>query len=123
MQQIIESAIGWDEVFQRDNFLDHLQPQWFYWILLNNERAGLACYRHKPTSLHIHLLIVFESAQRKGVASLTIQELLHQAHSVKKPLTLSCFKNNLPAINLYGKLDFEAISQDEHFYSFRKNTS
>ncbi|WP_165311475.1 GNAT family N-acetyltransferase [Vibrio ziniensis] len=118
MKPIVDSAIGWDEDFQRSSFESRLQPEWFRWILSNGEKVGYVCSRIKSSSLHIHLLIIFEHQHRKGFASSVIKAIKSEANSQRLDLTLSCFKNNLPAANLYKQLKFEISSEDEHFYNF-----
>ncbi|WP_114724825.1 GNAT family N-acetyltransferase [Vibrio cholerae] len=118
MKPIVDSAIGWDEDIQRTSFESRLQPEWFSWILCNGEKVGYVCSRFKPSSLHIHLLIIFAHEQRKGFASSVIKKLKAQANSQQLDLTLSCFKNNVPAASMYKRLEFVIDSEDEHFYNF-----
>lgn len=116
LKPAFEDAFGWDEEFQKRQFESRLQPEWFSWILSNNERIGLQCSRVKPNSLHLHLLIIFSQAQGQGFASLTTQILTTEAHSKVLDLTLSCLKNNLPALRLYQTSGFEVNSEDEYFF-------
>lgn len=109
-------AFGWDEECQKRQFVSRLQPEWFSWILSNNAKIGLQCSRVKPNSLHLHLLIIFSQAQRQGFASLATQMLTTEAHSKELNLTLSCLKNNMPALRLYRTSGFEVNSEDEYFF-------
>jgi len=118
MKPVVDRAFGWDEEFQRSGFHSHLKAEWFYWIYIRDEKVGILCKRQKENSIHIHLLIIFTEAQRKGIATAVTQALISNAGEQKVALTLSCFKNNKPALNLYKKLGFSIKSQDEHFYDF-----
>ncbi|CAM3951424.1 Acetyltransferase (GNAT) family protein [Vibrio aerogenes CECT 7868] len=117
MKPVIEAAFGWDEAFQYHGFTANLQPEWFSWVVSCGHQAGLVCYRQKAESLHIHLLVTFSSQQRQGVASRVITLLKGQACRQNLSLTLSCIKNNHPALHLYRKLGFEVQEEDEHFYN------
>ena len=43
MKPIVDSAVGWDENFQRTSFESKLKPEWFSWILCNGEKVGYTC--------------------------------------------------------------------------------
>lgn len=118
MKPIIENAIGWNEQFQRESFTARLQPEWFNWILCNGEKVGLICKRRKESSLHLHLLIIFSNVQRSGIGSLVVEQLKVDAQNQQLDLTLSCFKNNEPAVMLYRQQGFVVSTEDEHFYDF-----
>lgn len=118
MKPVIEEALGWDEAFQQHYFASRLQSAWFYWVVFQGERVGLVCYKHTEQSVHLHLLAVFESWQRQGLGVTITNQLQQEAQRAGKPLTLSCFKNNAPAVALYRKLGFAVASQDAHFFDF-----
>ncbi len=119
MKPIVDSAIGWDEDFQRTSFESRLKPEWFSWILYNDEKVGYVCSRLKSSSVHIHLLIIYMDKQRKGFASTVLKKLKQQANSQQLDLTLSCFKKNESAACMYKSLEFAIDSEDELFYNFR----
>ncbi|EJG1707960.1 GNAT family N-acetyltransferase [Vibrio parahaemolyticus] len=118
MKPIVESAVGWDESFQRTSFESKLEPEWFSWIICNGEKVGYVCSRLKSSSIHIHLLIIYTDSQRKGFGSTVIQKLKQQANLQQLDLTLSCFKSNEPAARMYKRLEFVTDSEDEFFYNF-----
>ncbi len=41
MKPIVDSAIGWDENFQRTSFESKLKPEWFSWILCNGKKVAM----------------------------------------------------------------------------------
>ena len=131
MKPVIEDAFGWDEKFQRNGFESNLDPDWFSWILVQSEKggylkAGLVCSRFKRRSLHIHLFLVFAEEQRKRIGHSAVQKLKEQAYTEKTNVTLSCFKNNIPALSFYKSLGFVVESEEEYFYRFvfrNKNTA
>ena len=118
LKPFIDDAFAWDEEFQRNGFESHLHAEWFSWVLTSKEKMGLVCKRWKDSSLHIHLLVTFTSAQRTGIATSVMLKLKAEAAEQNKDLTLSCFKNNDPALRLYKSLGFVVASEDEYFYEF-----
>lgn len=122
MHPFIESSLGWDENFQKSGFTKKLQSDWFYWITENKQKLGLLCYRSKAASIHIHLLIIFEQFQGSGIGEEVTKYLIAEAKKVQMPVTLSCFKNNQIALNLYRKLDFQVEAEDEFFYELVSNS-
>ncbi|WP_261809157.1 GNAT family N-acetyltransferase [Vibrio zhugei] len=118
MQSVITVALGWDEKFQRNGFESRLHPEWFRWVYCNNEKVGLVCSHLTDNSLHVHLLIIFTEAQRKGIAFKVLNLLEFEANNHNLNVTLSCFKNNKPALSMYYKLGYSVSSEDEYFYNF-----
>jgi len=115
MHSVIDETFGWDETFQKKGFYDNYSLDWLSWVYRNNHKVGLVCARKASDSLHLHLLIVFEQYQRTGIAKLVLSDLMGKEQTI----TLSSFKNNLPAIRLYHKMGFQRVSEDEHFYSYK----
>jgi len=115
MHGVIDETFGWDDAFQKKGFYDNYSLDWLFWVYRNNHKVGLVCARKASKSLHLHLLIVFEEYQRTGVATLILSDLMGKENA----MTLSSFKNNLPAISLYQKMGFERANEDEHFYSYK----
>jgi ribosomal protein S18 acetylase RimI-like enzyme len=115
MHDVIDETFGWDESFQKKGFYENYSLDWLSWVYRNNHKVGLICARKASESLHLHLLIVFEQYQRTGIAAVILSDLIGKERTV----TLSSFKNNLPAIRLYQKMGFQCISEDEHFYSYK----
>ncbi|OUS38685.1 GNAT family N-acetyltransferase ['Osedax' symbiont bacterium Rs2_46_30_T18] len=117
MKPIIEEAFGWDDSYQENGFKKRLKLSWFHWVYSEQSPVGLVCYKTTTESVHIHLLIVFDEMQRQGFGKNISRALLAIAHQQGLPLTLSCFKNNRPAYNLYNMLGFTVNAEDQHFYS------
>lgn len=118
LKPFIDDAFGWDETFQRGGFDTYLHPEWFSWVHLKGKKVGMVCSEIQESSLYIHLLIVFTKAQRKGIASAITNKLKEDASNKELDLTLSCFKTNVVAIELYKKLGFQITSEDEYSYGF-----
>ena len=117
MKPIIDEAFGWDEEFQKKSFESRFKLEWFSWIHVDGDIVGLVCNRFKPNSIHIHFIVIFTEAQRRGIASSVTRRLHDEANKQQLNLTFSCFKNNQPALQLYKRLGFVISSEDEYFYA------
>ncbi len=120
LKPVIDEAIGWDEAYQRQGFFKRLQLDWFYWLYHQDEKVGLVCFREKPESIHVHLLILFSQHQGQGLASAFTSSLYTQAVDKGVGVSLSCFKNNERALHFYEKHGFEVLSEDNLFYDLFK---
>ena len=118
MKLVIDEDFGWDEEFQKNGFESRLKLEWFSWVLVDGDKVGLVCNRLKQNSIHIHFLVIFTEAQRRGIASSVTRRLHDEAKKQQLSLTLSCFKNNEPALQLYKRLGFVISPENEHFYDF-----
>ena len=118
LKPFIADAFAWDEKFQRNGFETYMRPEWFSWMYLEGRRVGIICREMKESSVYVHLLVVFSDSQRKGIATAIMNQLIEQASTKGFDITLSCFKNNIPALKLYEKMKFIITSEDEHSYGF-----
>ncbi len=118
LKPIVAAAIGWDEDYQKNSFNRRLQADGFHSVELDDKPVGMIYFKNGETSTHLHFLIIFSEAQRQGIGSLVIRRLQSLAVETGRPMTLSCFKNNKPAVNFYKKLGFYATAEDEFFYDF-----
>ena len=118
LKPFIDDAFAWDEEFQRNGFETYMRPEWFSWMYLEGRRVGIICREMEESSVYVHLLVVFSDSQRKGIATAMINQLMEQASTKGFDITLSCFKNNKPALKLYEKMKFLITSEDEHSYGF-----
>jgi len=122
MKPVIARSLGWNEAFQQHGFTQRLMPEWFHWVVINEQRVGLVCIKQIEKVTHLHLLIIFTQYQGNGYTEAVTQQLIERAHNENRVLTLSCFKANQAALHLYRKLKFNPVSEDEYFVDFSSDS-
>jgi len=116
LRSYIESTWGWDEVWQRQHFIDEFDPSKGTIITVDGVDAGywsVIEYDDDVMLVSIHLLPEF---QNLGIGSRVITDLL----KTEKPVRLQVLKVN-PARTLYERLGFEVFEETEtHFKMVRR---
>lgn len=112
---IIESSLGWDEMFQQQRFFDSYPQEWFDWVMFSGERLGLICTHLDLNKAHVHLFIIFKKYQNKGVGASVMRCYQHHFSDRVAKISLSSFKNNPKAIQFYHGLGYKIVGEDEHF--------
>lgn len=74
-----------------------------------------------PTTVHLGRIIVSPTIRGKGLGRLLCQQLIQTGSTRYQPseFTLSVYKNNAPALNLYKSLGFAVLSEDPEQNSFK----
>ena len=111
----ISDLWGWDEDFQRHEFAqDFQQIQEFSVITVDGADAGFLQLQKGTDFLNvaeIHLLPPFQS---QGVGSAVLKNI--QADAEGLPVLIGCFRANRRAYQLYQRLGFTPITEnDTHF--------
>lgn len=84
-------------------------------ILLNNKPAGLLKVSRTKDKTEVLQLQIDPDQQGKGLGKTILTEILKEASSEKKTVSLSVLKTN-KAQHLYTSLGFKTVDEDE--YSF-----
>lgn len=118
---MIDNTFGWNEVYQTQRFDHSYQKECFNWIMFNGERLGLVCVKQAEATAHIHLLIVFEQYQSKGVGS-AVMKYYHRYYSDRvTKCSLSAFKCNQKVIDFYLSLGYQITNEDDHFVDMERS--
>lgn len=118
MRGIIENSVGWDEAFQKEEFSSKLKPEWFRWVYVNGQQAGLICVQQKPTEMYLYLIILFEEFQGKGLARALMLNLKSSAERQNLNLAWSCLSNNKKALRLYDAMPNVSRRTEGLFYRY-----
>ena len=114
----VDAVFGWDDQFQRQRLSSDYQPEWFHWIVSQQNKVGLVCFKPYDTAYHIHLLILFPQYQNQGLGQVVMQQINTLVKSEgRNKITLSSFARNTKAIQIYTRLGYQVIEEDECFVS------
>ena len=117
--EFVDQVFGWDDDDQKQRMQDEYEAGWFYWATLNNAPIGLVA--HKPyvkndqDYLHLHLLLVAPENQGKGLGKRILQGVHELAREQQRGMTLSVFRLNQPALQLYLDTGYRVTSEEPDF--------
>ena len=106
MREYIEATWGWEEEWQRREFEGRFRKDRQQVILANGTPVGMLEVEYRPDQLFIANIQVRPSAQRRGIGSIIINQLVAQGRSTKQPVTLQVLEVNVDALRLYERLGF-----------------
>lgn len=89
-------------------------------INLENERVGRMIVYQNESEIRLVDIAVLPAFRKKGIASQLINRLKAEANKSRRKLALQVLKNNSNAFNLYIKLGFNVISEDELYFSLEQ---
>ena len=112
MREVIAETWGWDETWQRAEFMRRLDTCTVSIIDIEGQAAGGLWLRTMPESLHIVELQLLPKMQGKGVGSAVVQHVIQQGIDGGVPVTLSVVRANPRAQRLYERLGFEVAGVD-----------
>jgi ribosomal protein S18 acetylase RimI-like enzyme len=119
LRPYVELIWGWDEELQEVLLRKKFDPGKLQVIQLGGKDIGILQLERRPDVVFLANLLILPEYQRKGLGSLIIKDIIESAEN--RPVTLSVLKPN-PAKNLYERLGFEVIDQDEIRYKMKRNT-
>ena len=119
LYEYIDQTFGWDEDFQQDRFSKSYPDPEISLIVLGSATVGYFALRNEPDSLHLSLLLLQPESRNRGIGRTVMHTLMSRAAASGQPLSLSCFLSNRAAISFYQKLGFRAVTEDEHFITYR----
>jgi len=115
----IQRIWGWDEVWQKDNFLKSLDTYLTFILEVDSKKIGYVQFRHDEEITYLSMIVLENEFQSKGYGSLIIDKI----HTLKPelPLKLRCFKVNERAYKFYLNNNFNLIDSDSEFHTFQRN--
>jgi ribosomal protein S18 acetylase RimI-like enzyme len=114
LRRFIDEIWGWDENWQRDDFKKYFHPRNIYIVLYDRRLAGYIQVDKDQDKWHIRMMVVSEELQGNGLGTLMLKKIIDESNAEKKVLTLSVFKINNKAQNLYKKMNFQEILSNEN---------
>lgn len=119
----VDAVFGWNDEFQRQRIKDEYRAEWFYWAVEGDRCLGLVCFKPYDQALHLHLIVVDEALRGQGVGRKIMHAIHHLADTQARAVTLSSFRCNTAALNLYQSLGYEITSEEPDFLLFRRPRS
>lgn len=116
MQDYIDDAWGWDELFQREGFVTSLPATKFQVLEFAGKAVGSYHLTDRGTHYLLDMIMVIPEQQRKGYGKLMMKQIKRQSIDNNKPICLSVLKSN-PAIQFYLSEGFQKKDDDEHSIS------
>ena len=127
------AMLGWPDDMQR-NFLDQQHRAQHHhfraaypsgeWLIVQRggDPVGRLYLDERPDALHVIDISLATDCRGAGLGGALVGDLLRQARSVGKDVTLRVEKQNVGAARLYRRLGFETI-EDEGVYALMRWSS
>ena len=118
LRSYVEWAWGWNEEFQTAGFWKHHPLDEFRIVTVAGKFAG-AIHIEEEDALHfVRMIFLLPEFQGLGIGSRLLRDEIGRVQESGKQLHLKVIKIN-PAKNLYERLGFSVIEQDNATYHMR----
>lgn len=115
MQDFIDAAWGWQELFQKEGFVTSLPAKNFFILESNDEPIACLHTTDKADHLLLDMILVEPSWQQQGYGTQLMSLAMQEAEQKEKPIRLSVLKSN-PAVKFHQKIGFNITDEDEHSF-------
>ncbi len=129
LKQHIETIWGWDEKWQKSDFLKSLSDYQTSIVVCEGVAIGYVQFKliqfkaiqfepiqfkSNSEDLYINMIILEAGYQSKGIGAKLLASI--QTEQARNTINLKCFKVNTAAYRFYLRNGFEVISEDEYSY-------
>ena len=123
MRDAIEATWGWDEDWQRRDFVRRVTDYEVAIIEGGGAVYGGLVTEWLPDSLYVHELQLLPEHQGRGIGSHVLREVIERAAQIGLPVTLSVLEVNPRARKFYERLGFETTANEAPFVRMRHDLS
>lgn len=116
MEAYIETTWGWEDNWQQEYFKAKWDPAKRQIIQVNNEDAGVLVIELRNGDYYLGLIEISKQFQGQGVGTAVIQDFLSTARQRNLSAALHVLKTNAKARQLYERLGFTIVAEEEHKY-------
>lgn len=116
IREAVAATWGWDEIFQRQRFRQHFDPDVQQIIVVDGKDVGVLKLEERPGEPFLSLIEIAPAYQGQGLGTRIIRDLLQEVHGAGKALTLHVLKANPRARALYERLGFTVVEEREERY-------
>lgn len=120
MKKYVDVIRGWNEEYERADMKTKFIPGAHKIIQADRQDIGVILIQEEPDHFKLTHLELLPEFQNKGIGTKLIKEVLDNAKAKNKYVWLKVLKTN-PAIELYKKLGFVKIGEEELKYIMRFN--
>ncbi|MBK8816142.1 MAG: GNAT family N-acetyltransferase [Methylococcaceae bacterium] len=121
LRAAIEATWGWDVEFQFNLFSEHLQPEKFEILLIEDKPIGGFYVVQHADHFWLEMLLIHPGYQGRGIGKRIVRQIQRTSASKNKVLKLCVIKAN-PVRLFYEKLGFKVYDEDKAFYQMRCET-
>jgi len=115
MKDYVDQIWGWDDAFQESLFRERYTPNQIQVITFEGKNIGMISLEERTDDVFLRAIEILPTHQGLGIGARIIQEIIDDAASKQKPVSLSVLKVN-PAKSLYERMGFSTIEEtDTHF--------
>ena len=97
---------GWDERWQRANFLEEMATACTWVVEIDSGMAGYLQFEDEAARMYVRNIALLPSFQRLGIGTWLVEELQAKAAARGVPIELSVFRTNVMARRFYERLGF-----------------
>lgn len=120
IKKYIDDIWGWDEHYQKNDFVENFMPELNRIITLDGVDIGVLEVNDDVNELSITEIELLHAYQGKGIGTAILKGEIEKAVEMNKAINIGTFKSNTNAIRLYERLGFKIISETETHVLMKK---
>ena len=116
MREYIAATWEWQDSWQREYFQRNWDPSARRIIQISEVDAGVVVVDWQPDACYIGLIELLPAYQRQGIGTAVLCDICRQARERQLSVSLHVLKTNQPARDLYERLGFQVVAEEEVRY-------
>jgi ribosomal protein S18 acetylase RimI-like enzyme len=112
MKPLLSRLDAWDEADVLARFRSDYRPNEVRMITVGSRDVGFLHVEENHSGIKLAQIHIEAPYRSRGIGTMLIKDLLHDARAKTKPVSLSVVKHN-PAQTLYERLGFKVIGEDK----------
>ncbi|MFX0070161.1 MAG: GNAT family N-acetyltransferase [Candidatus Hermodarchaeota archaeon] len=107
---------NWNENLQKKYFNSYFRPKYVNIITHSNQSIGAFSFINKRKEIVLFYLYILPQFQNKGIGTSIFKNILTTALKEYKTVKLAVLKKNVRAIELYTRLSFNIVNENDTHY-------